>query len=154
MSFEACGELKNPFPFGKQGLVVSLDDRRSRMIGDDQRLSPFSHRRELSIPGLKLVHQTFVVGSDLLNVQVPIGVVAVRLGVFLLVEPGELDVSGGHVVVKGVKVGHSFVGQDEQLVVSFLQDGHSLAVDLQLFAVEADFGFAAFLHVALELENV
>jgi hypothetical protein len=153
MSFEAMGKLKNPFPFGDQGLVVNLDDRGSRMSGDDQRVSSIRHRGELGLPALELVHQTFVVGRDLLDVQVAVGVIAARFGILLLVEPSELDVSRGHVVVEGVQVGHSLVGQDQQLVVSLLQDGHSLAVDLQLFAVEADLGFAAFLHVALELKS-
>ena len=153
MSFEAVGKLENPFPFGDQGLVVNLDDGGSRMSGDDQRISSIRHRRELGLPALELVHQTLVVGGDLLDVQVAVGVIAARFGILFLVEPSELDVSRGHVVVEGVQVGHSLVGQDEQLVVSLLQDGHSLAVDLQLFTVEADLGFAAFLHVALELES-
>ena len=56
-----------------------------------------------------------------------------------------------HEVVERVEVADALVGQDEQLVVGLLQDGHALAVDLELLAVEADLGLAAFLHVALEL---
>ncbi len=68
MSFEAMGKLKNPFPFGDQGLVVNLDDWGSRMSRDDQRISSIRHRRELGLPALELVQQTLAVGRNILNV--------------------------------------------------------------------------------------
>ena len=60
---------------------------------------------------------------------------------------------GLHEVVQGVEVADALVGEHQQLVVSLLQDGHALAVDLQLLAVEADLGLAALLDVALELKE-
>jgi hypothetical protein len=69
-----------------------------------------------------------------------------------LVEPGQLGVGRGHEVVQGVEVGHPLVGENKELVVRLLEDGHPLAVDLELLAVESNLGFPAFLDVALELE--
>ena len=52
-----------------------------------------------------------------------------------------------------MQIRHAFVGQNQQLVVGLLQNGHSLAVNLELFAMETDLGFATFLNIALELIN-
>ncbi len=52
-----------------------------------------------------------------------------------------------------VQVRDPLVRHDEQLVVGLLQDGHPLAVDLELLSVETDLGLAALLNVALELRG-
>jgi len=152
MGFQAEAEVKDPLPLGVHGGHVSLDDGGGGVPGDDQGLSAVDDGGELGLPGLELLHEALVVVAQFLNVQVPVGEVPVGLDLLLLVEPGQLGVSRGHEVVKGVEVGHPLVGQDEELVVGLLEDGHPLAVDLQLLAVESNLGLAAFLHVALELE--
>jgi hypothetical protein len=55
--------------------------------------------------------------------------------------------------VQGVQIGDALVGQDQQLVVRLLEDGHPLAVDLELLAVESNLRLAALLDVALELNR-
>jgi len=119
------------------------------MSGNDQRLSTILNGSELRITRLKFRHQAFVVFLNVTEVEVSIGPITIGLGLFLLVEPGQLDVSRGHEVVEDVEVGHALVGEDEQLVVGLLQDRHSLAVNFEFFAVESNLGLAAFLNVAL-----
>ena len=55
--------------------------------------------------------------------------------------------------MEGVQVRDPLVRHDEQLVVGLLQDGHPLAVDLELLSVEPDLGLPALLNVALELRG-
>ena len=56
-----------------------------------------------------------------------------------------------HEVVQRVKVGHPLVTQDEEFVVSFLEDSHPLAVDLELLTMELDLCLATLLNISLEL---
>lgn len=130
---------------------MSLDDSRGWMPSDDQRLAAVLHGAEVRLATLELGHEHLIVALHVVEVEVPVGPIAVGLGLLLLIEPGQLGVGGGDEVVQGVQVGHPFVGQNEELVVRLLQDGHAFAIDLELLSVETDLGLAAFFYVALEL---
>ena len=151
VGLQAEGELQEPGPLGLHCRHVSLDDGRGRMAGDDKGLTAILDGAEAGLATLELRHELLVIAFDVLEVEVAVAPVAVVLGVLLVGEPRQLGVGGGDEVVQGVQVGHALVRQHEELVVGLLEDGHALAVDLELLAVEADLGLATLLDVALEL---
>ena len=109
---------------------------------------PIYDRGELALPTLEVGHELLVVLLHLVDVDVAVAPVSAQLVVLALVQPREFGVRGVHKVVESVQVGDAFVGEDEELVIGLLEDGHAFAVDFELFAVETDLGLAAFFDVA------
>ena len=131
---------------------MGLDDSRSRVSGNDEGFPAVLDGAELGLTTLQLRHQLLVIFLHLVELHVAaLGPIPVDLLVLLLLQPTQLGVSRGDEVVQGVEVRDPLVGQHQELVVGLLQDRHPFAVDLEFLAVEADFGLAAFFHVALEL---
>lgn len=115
------------------------------------------------------VETYLVILLDLAELQVLVSPVPAGLLVFTIIEPRELGVRGLnneiiynkrnyqsslpylHEVVQRVKIGNPLVAQDEEFVVSFLENCHPLAVDLELLTMELDLGLATLLNISLEL---
>ena len=115
------------------------------------------------------VETYLVILLDLAELQVLVSPVSAGLLVFTIIEPRELGVRGLnneiiynernyqsslpylHEVVQRVKIGDPLVAQDEEFVVSFLENCHPLTVDLELLTMELDLGLATFLNISLEL---
>ena len=115
------------------------------------------------------VETYLVILLDLAELQVLVSPVSASLLVFTIIEPRELSVRGLnneiiynernyqsslpylHEVVQRVKIRDPLVAQDEEFVVSFLENCHPLAVDLEFLTMELDLGLATFLNISLEL---
>ena len=118
------------------------------------------------------VETYLVILLDLAELQVLVSPVPAGLLVFTIIEPRELGVRGLnivnneiiynkrnyqsslpylHEVVQRMKIGNPLVAQDEEFVVSFLENCHPLAVDLELLTMELDLGLATLLNISLEL---